>query len=155
MTDMTERATIAENTDIVEALKDKDDRKAYTLTKEISAKSAASDKYYSCFDGFAGLLSAKSSYVRTRGFALCCSQARWDEEGKLKDAMPDMLALLHDEKPTVVRQCLAALHEVILYRPELQEVIMSEAEKIDVSKYKDSMAPLIKKDMEELLNMMK
>ena len=32
MTDMTERATIAENTDIVEALKDKDDRKAYTLT---------------------------------------------------------------------------------------------------------------------------
>lgn len=155
MTDMTEKTNIAEKTDIIEALKDKNDRKAYALSKEISAKSASSDEYYSCFDGFAGLLSAKSSYVRTRGFALCCAQARWDEEGKLKNAIPDMLALLHDEKPTVVRQCLAALHEVILYRLELREVIKSEAEKIDVSKYKDSMSPLIKKDMDELLNMMK
>ena len=147
MTDMSEKTVI------IEALQDKDDRKAYALSKEISAKSAASDEYYSCFDGFAGLLSAKSSYVRTRGFVLCCAQARWDEEGKLKNAMLGMLALLHDEKPTVVRQCLAALHEVILYRPELHEVIKSEVEKIDVSKYKDSMSPLIKKDIDELLDM--
>ena len=147
MTDMSEKTVI------IEALQDKDDRKAYALSKEISAKSAASDEYYSFFDGFAGLLTAKSSYVRTRGFVLCCAQARWDEEGKLKNAMLGMLALLHDEKPTVVRQCLAALHEVILYRPELPEVIKSEVEKIDVSKYKDSMSPLIKKDIDELLDM--
>lgn len=67
--------------------------------------------------------------------------------------MLGMLALLHDEKPTVVRQYLTALHEVILYRPELHEVIKSEVEKIDVSKCKDSMSPLIKKDIDELLDM--
>ena len=138
---------------IIEALQDKDDKKAYALSKEIIAKSVTSDEYYSFFDEFTGLLTAKSSYVRTRGFALCCAQARWDEEGRLAEAIPDMLALLHDEKPTVVRQCLAALHEVILYRPELHEVIKSEVEKIDVSKYKDSMSPLIKKDIDELLDM--
>jgi len=39
-----------------------------------------------------------------------------------------MLALLHDDKPLVVRQCLAALHEVVLYRPELGGAIKTELE---------------------------
>lgn len=64
-----------------------------------------------------------------------------------------MLALLHDDKPLVVRQCLAALHEVVLYRPELGGAIKTELETMDLSKYKDSMSPLIKKDMEELLTL--
>lgn len=140
--------------DIIDALQDKDDKKAYALSREIGAKSAASDEYYSYFDEFAGLLIAKSSYVRTRGFALCCAQARWDESGKLKSTLPAMLALLHDEKPTVVRQCLGALHEVVLYRPELCKEIKKEVETIELSRYKDSMSPLIKKDMDALLKMM-
>ena len=136
---------------LIEELQDKDDKKAYALSKEIGAKSAATDEYYSYFDDFASLLSAKSSYVRTRGFALCCAQARWDTQGKLKSALPDMLILLHDDKPTVVRQCLGALHEVALYRPELCEIIIKEVQSIDLSKYRDSMAPLIQKDIKELL----
>jgi hypothetical protein len=64
-----------------------------------------------------------------------------------------MLAMLHDDKPIVVRQCLAALHEVVLYRPELSDAIKAEIEAIDLSKYKDSMSPLIKKDMGELLHL--
>lgn len=140
--------------DIIEALQDKDDKKAYALSLEIGAKSAVSDEYYSYFDEFTRLLTGKSSYVRARGFGLCCAQARWDENGKLESALPSMLRLLRDEKPTVVRQCLKALHEVVLYRPELCEVIKAEVEKIDLSKYKDSMSPLIKKDMDELLKML-
>ena len=73
---------------ITEALQDKDNNKAYALSRDIAAKSAATNEYYSMFDDFAGLLTAKSSYVRTRGFALCCAQARWDEDGKLKNAFP-------------------------------------------------------------------
>ena len=138
---------------IIKALQDKDDKKVYALFKEIEARSVASDEYYSCFEDFLGLLNAKSSYVRTRGFALCCAQARWDESGKLQNALPVMLALLHDDKPIVVRQCLAALHEVVLYRTELSEAIKAELETIDLSKYKDSMSPLIKKDMDELLKL--
>jgi hypothetical protein len=121
---------------------------------EISAKSAASAEYYAYFDEFIGLLPSKSSYVRTRGFILACAQARWDDKGKLAGAPKSMLTLLNDEKPTVVRQCLKALHEVVLYRPDLCEAIKAEVERIDLSKYKDSMSPLIKKDMSELLKMM-
>ena len=59
-----------------------------------------------------------------------------DESGKLRKALPVMLALLHDDKPIVVRQCLAALHEVVLYRTELCEAIKAELETIDLSKDK-------------------
>lgn len=138
---------------IIDALRDKDDKKAYAFAKEIMAKSAESREYYSYFDEFASLLTAKSSYVRTRGFALCCAQARWDTARKIREALPAMFTLLHDEKPTVVRQCLKALHEVALYRPELCVEITAEVKRIELSKYKDSMSPLIKKDMDALLKM--
>ena len=81
---------------------------------------------------------------------LCCSQARWDTNGQLKHFLPQMLSLLHDEKPTVVRQSLNALKEVVVFRPELSATIENELVKIDVSAYKDSMAPLINKDIDEL-----
>ena len=58
---------------------------------------------------------------------------------------------LHDEKPTVVRQCIAALHEVALYRPELCGEIREELNRIDVNRYKDSMSGLILKDIGQLL----
>ena len=135
---------------LIQELQDKDDRKAYALSKEICAESAESDEYYACFDGFVSLMSAKSSYVRTRGFVLCCAQARWDALGKLQAALEDMLRLLHDDKPTVVRQCLSALHEVALYRPELCPAIREELARMDPSGYKDSMAPLIEKDIQRL-----
>ena len=56
----------------------------------------------------------------------------------------DMLKLLHDEKPTVVRQSLNALKEIVVFRPELSKTIENELGKIDISGYKDSMIPLIK-----------
>lgn len=139
---------------LIYALQDKDDKKAYALSREISTKSASSDEFYSYFDDFVSFLNARSSYVRTRGFLLCCAQARWDTEHKLQSALPDLLRLLHDDKPTVVRQCLGALHEVVLYRPELCEAIKKELETLDLSKYKDSMSPLIQRDMNELVGMM-
>ncbi len=134
---------------LVNKLRDKDDKKAYALGKGIVAKSATSNEYYSYFEDFVGLLDASSSYVRTRGFSICCAQARWDTQGKLQRAFPSMLKLLHDDKATVVRQCLGVLHEVALYRPELCEAILKEIQSIDLSRYKDSMAPLIQKDINE------
>ena len=67
---------------IIKELTDKDDKKAFALTKEIAAASESSAKYYPYLETFASLLNDKKSYIRTRAFILCCSQARWDEEGK-------------------------------------------------------------------------
>lgn len=136
---------------LINRLQDKDDKKAYAFFKKINAESALIDEYFSFFDDFLDLIPSKSSYVRTRGFILCCAQARWDTQKKLQRALPNMLKLLHDDKPTVVRQCLNALHEVALFQPNLCIIIIKELQNMNLSKYKDSMAPLIQKDMNELL----
>ena len=133
--------------ELIAELTDRDDQKAYARTREIAAASELSPAYYPHIGEFASLLNSKSSYIRTRAFILCCSQARWDTEGKLRERLPALLTLLHDPKPTVVRQCLNAVKEIIVFRPELAEEIRRGLESIDLSRYKDTVRPLIRKDM--------
>lgn len=71
--------------DLIEELTDRDDKAAYARTKEIAAASESSPEYYSRIEDFASLLNDKKTYIRTRGFILCCSQARWDNEGYAAD----------------------------------------------------------------------
>lgn len=138
----------------IDILQDKDDDVAYTATKKIASESEFSDKYYKCIPEFVELLSHKKSYIRTRAMILCCSQARWDNEGVIARYLPQMLRLVHDEKPTVVRQSLNALKEIAVFRSELCETIASELEKINLSEYKESMIGLIQKDIDELKELM-
>ena len=139
-------------TDIFTLLKDSDDKKAYAFFKEIRKESEESSKYYSDFEGFLELIRDDSSYVRTRGFSLCCAQARWDAEGKLQKHLPQLLTMLNDEKPTAVRQCIKALHEVVDYRSELCGAIESGLSQIELSEYGGSMRPLLEKDIAGLRN---
>lgn len=136
--------------DIIARLCEKDDKAAYEYSKQIGAESAKSNKYLEMIPEFAGMLSDKSSYVRTRGFCLICNQARWADAGQIEAVFDEMSTLLYDAKPTVVRQCLGALHEVVLYRPELTDRILQNVGKIEIGKYKDSMSPLIERDIKEL-----
>lgn len=140
--------------DIIMGLQNKKDTKAHQLLLQLEKQSAESNTLYEYFDDFIKLLKNKSSFVRTRGFRLACVQAKWDVENKIKKNLELMLLMLDDEKPTAVRQCLTALHTVVLYKPELCETIIAKLEAMDLSKYKDSMSPLIKKDMDELRKMM-
>ena len=54
-----------------------------------------------------------------------------------------------------VRQALAALLDVTLYKRELWPAIRQRVEAIDLMHYKDSMAPLIEKDVQKLLDAIK
>lgn len=140
--------------DIIAGLTDRDDKAAYAYSQQIAAESENSPAYYTHLDEFSSLLNDRSSYVRTRGFVLCCCQARWDTEGKIGALLPKMLKLLHDPKPTVVRQCLNALKDVIRFLPSLCGTIREELENIDLSQYRDSMSPLIRNDIASLQSLM-
>ena len=140
--------------EIILKLRDKDDKAAYEYSKLLGAESAQSDKYLPMIPQFADMLEDKSSYVRARGFILICNQARWAKDGQIADVFDRMRVLLYDSKPIVVRQCLLALHEVVLYRSEMAEMIIDAVNHIDVSKYKESMSPLIKKDIDELMKVL-
>lgn len=140
--------------DIISGLKNSNSKEAYELLLELEKQAAESDILYGYFDDFVKLTNDESSYVRIRGFRLVCAQAQWDTENKLGKNINALLCMLSDVKPIAVRQCLAALHSVVLYKPELTNSIIEQLQRLDLSKYKDSMAPLIEKDIEELLKVM-
>ena len=140
--------------EILRKLTDRNDKTAYEFAKQLSVESTRSDRYLAMIPMFAELLQDKSSYVRTRAFILICNQARWANEGQLVAVFDQMCLLLNEPKPTVVRQCLSALREVVLFRPELSDKIENALTEIDVSKYKDSMSSLILKDVDELRNLL-
>lgn len=136
---------------ILQKLTDKDDKAAYEYAKKINIESAKSDKYLCMISMFADMLQDKSSFVRARFFILICAQARWANEGQIESVFDQMKVLLNDPKPTVVRQCLNAMHELVLYRPGMSDAVKEALLNIDISQYKDSMSSLIKKDIDELI----
>ena len=132
----------------------KDTKQGYGAFLELERLSEESDDLYPYTERFADMVNDRAWAVRCRGFRLFCKQARWDAEGVIDRDLDRTLAILEDEKPTAVRQALAALLDMAPYKRELWPVIRKRVETMDLSCYKDSMAPLIKKDIEKLLNAM-
>ena len=59
------------------------------------------------------------------------------------------ISLVTDDKPITARQCIKALAQVGVAKPQYIPRILSCFQEADLSKYKDSMRPLIERDMTE------
>lgn len=136
--------------DIIQALQDKNNQNAYQLLLELETKFSETNELYPYFEEFLKLIEHKNSFVRVRGFRLCCAQTPWDVDDKMGRHLHQLLTVLEDEKPAVVRQCLAALHSAILRRPKLGSAIEPKLKTLNPSKYPGSMCSLIEKDIERL-----
>lgn len=137
--------------ELIDALNSKNEQESYALLKLVFAENARSDRYYSCFEDFLRMIGGKTSFTRMRGFGLCASLAKWDRENKIDAHLSEMLVVLEDEKPSTVRVALGWIGDMLRYKPYLAELIQKNLGRIDCGKYKDTMAPLIKKDVEKLL----
>lgn len=136
--------------ELMEGLRNKNSAEAYQFLLLLERESEESDSLYGSLDDFLTLLQDKNSLVRTRGFRLICAQARWDREGWIGEHLGEILTMLDDGKATAVRQYLAALHQVVCFLPDLGPRIREKLDGMDLSKQKESMAPLLRKDAEEL-----
>ena len=134
---------------IIEKLTSKDDKYACALADNIIAESCETDKWYEYFDDFALLINHEKSLVRNRAIHIVAANARWDEEDRIGLILPDLLSHATDDKPVTARQCIKALVRVGQAKPRYIPLILACFHEADLSKYKESMCPLIKKDMEE------
>lgn len=80
---------------------------------------------------------------------ILAANAQWDEENRFDAIISDFLSHITDEKPITARQCVKALAQVGLAKLQYIPGILSNLRDADLSKYKDSMRPLIEKDMAE------
>lgn len=135
--------------DIVSKLTSKDDKYACAIADKIISESQTTDEWYEFFDGFATLLNHPKSFVRNRAICILAANAQWDEENRFDSIISDFLAHITDEKPITARQCIKALVQVGQSKPQYIPVIISALHSADLSKYKDSMRPLIEKDISD------
>lgn len=128
-----------------------DNNSAYKTLLELETTATESNELYNYFNEFLKMLSNSKTFVRVRGFRLICCLARWDNENKINQNIDEILKELEDEKGTSVRQCLEKLNLILMYKIELTDVIENKVRNLDLSKYKESMQSLIKKDVDYIL----
>lgn len=134
---------------ITEQLTAKDNKYACALTDRIIAESRETDEWYSCFDAVASLLDHPKSLVRNRALTILAANVQWDSENRFDAVIDDFLAHITDEKPITARQCVKTLTQVGLAKPQYVPKILFCLQNADLSKYKDSMRPLIQQDIAE------
>ena len=127
----------------------KDDKYACAFADKIISESQKTDEWYEYFDDFASLLDYPKSLVRNRVLYILAANAQWDEENRFDAIISDYLTHITDEKPITARQCVKALAQVGMAKPQYIPRILSCLHSADLSKYKDSMRPLIEKDIAE------
>lgn len=132
---------------IVQMLTSKDDKFACALADKIISESQETDEWYPYFGDFASLLNNPKSLVRNRILYILAANAQWDDENRFDAILPDYLTHNTDEKPITARQCVKALAQIGLSKPQYIPQILSALRSADLSKYKDSMRPLIEKDI--------
>ena len=135
--------------EIIAKLTAKDDKYACAIADKIISESHHTDEWYEYFDVFASLLNHPKSYVRNRVLNILAANAQWDGENRFDSILDDYLSHVIDEKPITARQCIKALAQVGKVKPQYIPRIIDCFRSADLSKYKDSMRPLIKQDMTE------
>ena len=135
--------------EIINKLTAKDDKFACAYSDMIIAESRECDTWYEYFDAFVTLLNHPKSLVRNRALHILAANAQWDEENRFDAILPEFLTHVTDEKPITARQYIQALARVGMAKPQYIPQILSCFHNADLSKYKDSMRPLIEKDMAE------
>lgn len=132
------------------ALTGKNDKYARELTEKIIQESRESEKWYDYFQDFVPLLRHPKSLVRNRALTILASNAQWDTENRFDQLLPEYLSHITDEKPITARVCIQTLPELAQAKPQYIPVILRTLEEAELSKYKDSMRPLIEKDIQEV-----
>ena len=137
--------------DKINNLYNKDDNISYNTLLELELITSQSNELYEYFDELLNMLNNEKSFVRVRGFRLICALAKWDVDNKINNNIEIILEELDDEKGTAIRQCLDKIKLILIYKPELSEKVETKLKQLDLSKYKESMQALIKRDIDLIL----
>ena len=137
--------------DWVFRLRSPDNKVAYCALKELVEASGQSSAVYAYLDSFISMMRDSNSYVRTRGLTLIACNARWDAGGRIDGIIDEYLQHAIDERPITARQCVKSLAQLAEAKPALAPRIAGALRNADVSKYPDSMRPLVQKDIRETL----
>lgn len=140
------------NKELIDKLTSKNDKEACDFAGKIISESQKSNIWYKYFEDFISLLDHPNSFVRNRVIYIIAANVRWDDNDKFDVVLTDFLSHITDEKPITARQCVKSLVEIGESKPKYIPTIIFSLKSVDLLKYKDSMRPLIEKDILTTIN---
>ena len=120
--------------------------------QEIESSIDESEFLYKYFDDIKKCCLMKNHILKCEDLELYANYLNGIKIIKINNIIDSLLQVLDDEKPTIVRLCLSSLNNLLLYKIDLSGKVESKLKNMDLSKYKDSMKPLIQKDIDCILN---
>lgn len=124
---------------LVALLSEKNDSVRYRSFLALQYRSRFFSDVYPFWESFRSKLNSENSYQRSIGLMLLAENARWDSENRMHETIDELLALLQDEKPVTVRQCVQSLGEIAKSKPDLNGKIVSGLISLDLSGIRETM----------------
>lgn len=137
--------------EIFDTLFQKNNSIAYQALQALQKESDETDSVYPYMDRMRDMLENENSYIRTRGLTLIAYNAKWDKNYKIDELIDEYLKHITDDKPITARQCIKLLPMIANSKPDLKADITTALQKADISRYADSMQPLVNQDIQEAL----
>ncbi|MCC0637488.1 MULTISPECIES: SufBD protein [unclassified Clostridioides] len=142
-----------ENIDLlIKELCSKNHTEAYKTFLFLENESKKSNITYCFFDYFLEMINNESSYIRTRGLLLIVANAKWDTDNKIEMNIDSILSHIVDKKPSVSRNFIQSLPNIIKYKKQLIHRIRAELSNADINIYNDNMKSLVEKDIRNTLS---
>lgn len=136
---------------LVEYLSSKDDNIRYQAFLLLQSRSMFFDDVYQFWDIFREKLKSDNSYQRSIGLMLVAENAKWDEQNRMEKTIDEYLALLNDEKPITIRQCVQGLSKVVPFKPGLNKKIAEKLISFDLMAVRETMRKSILLDILNVL----
>ena len=136
---------------LVDWLVVKDDKLRYSSLLVLQSRSKDSDDLYKYWDVFSSKLQSDNSYQRSIGLMMIAANVKWDTDNRFEDTFNEFCALLNDEKPITVRQCIQSFEYIVPYKPQLCPKIAETLMGIDILNAKETMRKLFLIDIIDIL----
>lgn len=136
---------------LVELLSEKNDTIRYQAFLALQYRSRLFDDVYPFWETFRAKLKSTNSYQRSIGLILIAENVRWDCDNRMDGMMDEYLALLKDEKPITVRQCIQSLGEIAKHKPNLSGKIAERLIALDMTDIRETMRKSVLLDILNVL----
>ncbi|BCY17870.1 hypothetical protein hrd7_17190 [Leptolinea sp. HRD-7] len=136
---------------LVGLLEEKDDILRYHALLLLQNRSELFSDVYPFWDILVEKFKSTNSYHRSIGLMLIADNVRWDTTCKFDPILEDFLAMVDDEKPVTVRQCVQSLCKIVPYKSHLIPRITEKLMSVDLSSRKETQQKILLLDILSVL----
>jgi hypothetical protein len=132
---------------LINLLEEKDDNLRYHALLLLQNRSTSHPDVYPFWDELVEKFKSSNSYHRSIGLMLIADNVRWDSAGKFDVILEDFLAMVDDEKPVTVRQCVQSLCRIAPFKHHLIPRIHEKLLAVDITARKDTQQKILLLDI--------